>query len=101
MANFNDEVYDVVAQIPKGQVLSYGQVATLAGRPRASRIVGCAMHRSPGGTLPCHRVVFKDGSLCPGFAFGGEGAQRKLLEKEGVTFTKDGKVNLKKHSAFI
>ena len=71
------------------------QIALLAGSPRASRIVGGALHRNPSpGVIPCHRVVFRDGSLAPGFAFGGAGAQRALLEAEGVPFLPDGRVDL-------
>lgn len=99
MPNFSEKVYEVVKKIPKGCVASYGQVAALAGNPRASRIVGYALHRNPEpGVIPCHRVVFKDGSVSTGFAFGGPGVQRELLENEGVTFTPDGKVDMKLHS---
>ena len=69
----------------------------MAGNYRASRAVGYAMHRNPYyGSVPCHRVVFQNGSLTDGFAFGGKDVQRQLLEAEGVTFAKDGCVNMKK-----
>ena len=84
---FNEAVYEVVRQIPPGYVASYGQVARMVGRPRNARFVGFALHANPEpGIIPCHRVVFKDGSLAPGFAFGGPEAQRALLEGEGVSF---------------
>ena len=80
-------MYAVVRNIPKGKVASYGTVARLAGYPRCSRQVGFALHKNPDPeTIPCHRVVFKDGRLSPAFAFGGENRQRKLLEREGVRF---------------
>lgn len=92
---FTQKIYDVVRQIPQGSVASYGEVAFLAGNLRGARIVGFALHRNPlPGIIPCHRVVFKDGSLCSGFAFGGEGAQRALLEKEGVLFLPDGRIDM-------
>ena len=92
---FTQRIYEVVRQIPRGKVASYGQVAMLAGNPRGARGVGFALHRNPQpGVIPCHRVVFKDGSLCTGFAFGGEGEQRRLLEEEGVVFLPDGRVDL-------
>lgn len=95
MGAFNDAVYDIVQQIPPGKVASYGQIARLVGRPRNARFVGFALHANPRpGVIPCHRVVFKDGSLCPGFAFGGEGEQRRLLTDEGVTFLADGRVDM-------
>ena len=93
--NFYDKVYEIVRCIPEGKVASYGQVALLTGVWRASRAVGYALHRNPyHGKVPCHRVVFKDGSLTNGFAFGGKAVQRQLLEAEGVAFTADGRVDM-------
>ena len=84
---FSRRVYEVVRRIPKGKVATYGQVAALAGAPRNARFVGYALHSNPEpGVIPCHRVVFRDGSLAPGFAFGGPERQRLLLEEEGVVF---------------
>lgn len=84
---FNARVYAVVRRIPPGRVATYGQVAALAGAPRNARFVGFALHANPEpGVIPCHRVVFRDGSLAPGFAFGGPERQRALLEDEGVVF---------------
>lgn len=93
---FFRRVYDVVQQVPRGRVTTYGQVAYLLGEPRKARFVGFALHASPGMAdgVPCHRVVFKDGSLCPGFVFGGAGAQREMLADEGVTFLPDGRVDM-------
>ena len=94
--SFFERAWDVVRQIPEGRVASYGQVARLMGAPRCARQVGYAMHGSPGvgGGVPCHRVVFADGSLAPGFAFGGPGEQRRLLESEGVRFLPDGRADM-------
>lgn len=96
MDSFFESVYEVVRQIPEGRVASYGQVARMVGTPRKARFVGFAMHASPGmpGGVPCHRVVFKDGSLCSGFAFGGPDEQRRMLEAEGVAFLADGRVDM-------
>ena len=95
MGSFNEAVYEVVRQIPAGRVATYGQVARMVGRPRNARFVGYALHVNPEpGIIPCHRVVFRDGSLAPGFAFGGPGVQREMLEAEGVPFTADGRVDL-------
>lgn len=97
---FFERAYDVVRQIPEGRVASYGQVARMMGAPRCARQVGYAMHASPGvaGGVPCHRVVFRDGSLCRGFAFGGPGEQRRMLEAEGVDFLEDGRVDMARFS---
>ncbi|GBG55809.1 methyltransferase [Sporomusaceae bacterium FL31] len=95
--NFNSRVYEIVRQIPEGKVASYGQVACMAGSWRASRAVGYALHRNPfQHKVPCHRVVFKDGSLTDSFGFGGKVLQRQLLEGEGVEFTVDGRVDMNK-----
>lgn len=89
-----DRIYDVVRQIPRGQVATYGQVAALAGNRRWARVVGYALHVNPSpGQIPCHRVVNREGGLAPSFAFGGAGRQRALLEAEGVRFL-GGKVDL-------
>ena len=71
MNDFSERVFQVVREIPRGKVTNYGFVAFAAGKPRASRGVGFVLHRNtdPVNT-PCHRVVFKDGSLCKGYVFG-------------------------------
>lgn len=96
--SFFARAHDMVRQIPEGRVASYGQIARMMGEPRKARFVGYAMHASPGvaGGVPCHRVVFKDGRLAPGFAFGGPGAQRELLEAEGIAFLADGRVDMER-----
>ncbi len=101
MSAFSERIYEVVKLIPCGRVMSYGQVARLAGNPRGARAVGFALHRNPQpGVIPCHRVVFRDGSLAPGFAFGGPDEQHRLLEAEGVGFTEDGRVDMEKFGMF-
>jgi len=90
-------MYAVVKEIPKGKVASYGTVARLAGYPRCSRQVGFALHRNPASlNIPCHRVVFKDGSLSKAFVVNGVNRQRKLLEDEGVSFIGE-KVDMKRN----
>lgn len=99
MGAFNDSVYEVVRQIPEGRVATYGQVARMVGRPRNARFVGYALHVNPEPEIiPCHRVVFKDGALAPGFAFGGPDEQRRLLEAEGVTFLANGHVDMRRYA---
>jgi len=84
---FTEQVYSMVRKIPRGRVMTYGEVARAIGRPRAARAVGQALHRNddPENT-PCHRVVFADGSLSNSYAFGGEGVQKAKLLSEGVAF---------------
>ena len=82
------QIYAVVARVPRGRVVTYGQVAALAGLPRQARLVGYAMHGLPdGSTLPWHRVINAQGKVSVrSFAGPSEGLQRHLLEEEGVTF---------------
>lgn len=90
---FRKAVYEIVAVIPKGKVLAYGEIATLAGYPGYHRLVGRALHDVPASmNLPCHRVVNSQGRLVPGW-----GEQRTLLSNEGVTFTPGGNVDMKRH----
>ena len=77
------EIYTVVAQIPFGQVRSYGEIARLAGRPKAARFVGNCMASNPFPLLvPCHRVIASSGGL-GGFG-GGLELKANLLKLEGV-----------------
>lgn len=88
---FQQEVYNVVAAIPSGRVVTYGQIAYLVGRPQCSRMVGHAMHNVPAELdLPCHRVVNSQGRLVPFWE-----EQRGLLESEGVKFRRNGCVDMK------
>ncbi len=97
--NTFEKIYEVVKSIPKGKVATYGQVALLAGNPRWARVVGYALHVNPyPGIIPCHRVVNREGRVAPGFAFGGEGIQRQLLESEGIVFEPNGRIDLEKYS---
>ena len=92
------QIYIEVKKIPRGRVASYGYIACKLGNPRISRVVGYALHVNPQpGVIPCHRVVFRDGTLSPAFAFGGLNGQRRLLEAEGVSFLPDGRVDMEKH----
>ena len=96
--NTFEKIYEVVKSIPEGKVATYGQVALLAGNPRWARVVGYALHVNPEpGIIPCHRVVNRKGEVAPGFAFGGPGIQRQMLEAEGVIFEPDGLINLEKY----
>lgn len=96
--NTFEKIYEVVKSIPKGKVATYGQVACLAGNPHWARVVGYALHSNPDpDTIPCHRVVNKDGRVAAAFVFGGGAVQRQLLESEGVVFEPDGRIDLKKY----
>lgn len=94
LSQFAQEVYDLVAQIPPGKVVSYGQIAQLLGKPHGARQVGYIMAAVHDLDLPCHRVLRADGSLAADDAFGGTGIQRTMLRNEGVTFLPSGRVDM-------
>ena len=94
--NTYEKIYDVVRQIPRGTVATYGQVAALAGNRRWARVVGYALHVNPDSEqIPCYRVVNK-ADVSAAFAFGGGNRQRELLEADGVEF-EDGHVVMEKY----
>lgn len=82
---FRDRVYELMAQVPPGQVTTYGDLAGLAGHAYAARVVGGIAHTGPAG-LPWHRLVNRFGGLAAGF-HGGREVQQQLLENEGVACT--------------
>lgn len=92
--NSFERIYEIVRQIPKGKVATYGQIAALAGNRRWSRVVGYALHVNPDPDgIPCYRVVNRNGEVSPAFAFGGENRQIALLEADGIPCP-DGRVDL-------
>ncbi len=87
---FRDDVLNIVSQIPRGSVTTYGHIAALAGWPSHSRMVGRILRYTPGAErLPCYRVVNIEGRTAPGWS-----RQRLLLEEEGVTFKRNGHVDM-------
>lgn len=97
MMNTFDKIYEAVKRIPYGKVATYGQIARICGNARMSRVVGYALHVNPSPeTIPCFRVVNREGRTAPAFAFGGACVQRQLLEQEGVEFDENGNVLLDK-----
>lgn len=88
---FCNDVLNIVAQIPFGKVTTYGIIASWAGWPSHSRMVGRTLRYTPGAeNLPCHRVVNVEGRTAPGWS-----SQRTLLEEEGVVFMSNGHVDMK------
>lgn len=95
--NYFENVYNLVKKVPKGKVVTYGEIARAIGNSRMSRQVGWALHVNPKpGVIPCHRVVNRFGELSSAFAFGGVNRQAELLREEGVEVI-DNKVDLNKY----
>src|SRR3954468_17848969 len=91
-ANFRQRVEELVAQIPKGRVMTYGQIAALCGNARAARVVGGIAHFGDPD-LPWQRVVNKQGGLASGYP-GGRAGHKQVLESEGVIVNKDLRVDV-------
>lgn len=83
MTSFSERVYILVAQIPEGRVMTYGDIATLCGSPNAARQVGGLAHFGPT-ELPWHRVVNRFGDCASGY-YGGKEGHKAVLEQEGFT----------------
>lgn len=95
-SGFFDKVYGVVKRIPRGKVVTYGQIAKVLGTKDA-RKVGWALHANSDINIPCHRVVNKEGRLAPNFAFDGWREQKRMLISEGVNFMDETHIDLKKY----
>lgn len=93
---FFNLVYDVVKQIPKGRVTSYGAIATVLGTKLSARMVGWAMHGAPA-KVPAHRVVNRNGMLSGKHHFATPTKMQELLEKEGIKVKNDIIIDFKKH----
>ena len=118
MTELENRIFDIVRKIPRGKVMTYGQVAAAAGDSHLSRVVGNTMHKNPVPfcelarqigfdckasdaakdfePVPCHRVVNAAGKMGANFGLGGPDVQAKMLEAEGVEVC-GGKVDLKKY----
>lgn len=80
MTEFSDRIFNIVRRIPKGEVLTYKQVAERAGRPRAYRAVGNILNRNFDPRIPCHRVIRSDGGV--GGYNRGAAAKLRILKRE-------------------
>jgi len=88
----------VIRRIPKGWVATYGQVAAMAGMPRRARLVGRVLQRlDPATKIPWHRVVNAKGEVSYSLSRnGGDIVQRRLLEKEGIRFDDNNRLDLER-----
>ena len=85
MKDFTNEIYKVVKQIPDGYVATYGQIAKLAGYPKAARAVGNALHKNPDPIgMPCYKIVNGKGQLAEKYGYGGKKKQKQFLQRDGI-----------------
>jgi methylated-DNA-protein-cysteine methyltransferase-like protein len=89
-----EEIYRIVRRIPKGRVATYGMIAALAGVPRHARRVGYALAALRDDDVPWHRVINAKGEISARPATGHHELQRKMLKSEGVTFDREGRIDL-------
>jgi methylated-DNA-protein-cysteine methyltransferase related protein len=90
---YRERVYKIVRRIPRGRVMTYGQIAELLGEGYTARTVGFCMHSSPDGT-PWHRVINAQGKTSTGKVVLPHDKQQRLLEQEGVVFNKSNRCDL-------
>ncbi len=91
-ANFRERVEAIVAQIPEGRVMTYGQIAALCGSAKAARIVGGIAHFGDPN-LPWQRVVNRQGGLADGYP-GGKQGHKQVLEAEGAVVSAEMRVDI-------
>lgn len=97
MDNISQKTYEIVKQIPKGKVATYGQIAKLLGNKYLCRAVGNALHSNPNfNEIPCYRIVNSKGELSAMYAFGGIEKQKELLISDGIIII-NNRVNLKEY----
>ena len=97
LENLEEETFEFLTMIPKGKVVTYGQIAEYLGNKGLARVVGNILHNNPSEELfPCYKVVNSQGKLAPQFAFGGINEQKNRLERDGIDVIKN-KVDLKKY----
>ena len=83
MGNFTEKVKNVVKTIPKGETMTYQEVATAVGNAKAARAVANVMAKNFDEAVPCHRIIRTDGAV-GGYNRGGSEVKRQLLESEGA-----------------
>lgn len=96
VSSLASRVFALVRACPPGRVTTYGWLARAIGFPRGARMVGWFMYEAPEG-VPAQRVINSKGELSGSWAFGEKGRMRGLLEAEGIAFSADGRVDLKRY----
>lgn len=94
--DFYERVYDLVAQIPKGRVMTYGAIASYLGVASGARMVGYALNNADLANIPAHRVLNRLGQLT-GRAHFPDDTMRERLQQEDITFVAEYTVDIEKH----
>lgn len=92
--NYRERVYEIVRRIPRGKVMTYGQIAIVLGEGYTARTAGYVMHGADTENVPWQRVINSQGACSTGKMTIPINLQQELLEKEGVVFGKNGKCDL-------
>jgi methylated-DNA-protein-cysteine methyltransferase-like protein len=97
--NTFDIIYTIVKEIPRGKIATYGQIAAIVGTGLPARIVGYALHGLPNGIdVPWHRVINSQGKISYAVSRNEhDSLQQNLLEQEGIKFSEEGFIDLKKY----
>jgi methylated-DNA-protein-cysteine methyltransferase related protein len=90
------QVFALVKACPTGRVTTYGWIGKALGYPRGARMIGWIMNETPNG-VPAQRVINSKGELSGSWAFGQQGRMRQLLEEEGITFSAEERVDMKRY----
>lgn len=93
---YRERVYEIVRTIPRGRVMTYGQLAEILGEGYTPRTVGFVMHAS-GDKTPWHRVINAQGACSTGRVVLPHDKQQRMLEAEGVIFNESGRCDLKNY----
>ena len=96
VATLKAQVYALVKACPSGRVTTYGWIGKALGYPRGARMIGWIMNESPNG-VPAQRVINSKGELSGSWAFGQSGTMRQLLEAEGIVFSAEERVDMKRY----
>lgn len=95
--NFYEAVYKLVRKIPRGRLMTYGQIAVILGHPRAARAVGYALRACDGKNIPWQRVINAQGRISARAPIEGFLVQKVMLQSEGIRFDDTGTCDLKKY----
>ncbi len=96
MNDYYERVYEIVAQIPKGKVSTYGAIARHLGIASGARMVGYALNNTGDRNIPAHRVVNRKGELT-GRAHFPDDTMRERLQQEDITFVNEYQIDIEAH----